>query len=498
MHNCIDELYKVNVDKMGKEDKKSSVKKSKSDHSHKSKDKKSSKSRDDRGESGVEFDCRQMSILLTGLIIDYPQLLGDLPSMIYSMDNGECVNVRGISNYGMKMGLIELFSLLPNVEETSNGFMKVVDAKKSVSGFLLNGLLDVGAIIQPTDLDSYEQTASRNAPLLLIDLLKQFPDLKHEFSQLLEQILDGTSVQLDSLPNEDLIAGLEKILSTFGLEESDEGYSLPSSSKLSRPIEHVIEHFLEIFHIYDKYKKVGNKWTQAVESTKKTAEQQAATSRSSRRDADSEEDNRSSAGSNSSTDESHSNAEKEDEWRAKEEQALKAHHANSSSNSYRNHNNKDEEEGDNDKKKRMMQGPSIPTQQELLHALSSMQSYHDQAVISSEDEEDDGYGPVQNTRKPPVTTSEMMIHTMPLGYVGHQFPTATSSSSVDAIPAVDAEKNVDPNEREEWLLTPGTCKALDGKIIISHLILLYYIPYRFQIIYSFKWSVNDFKKISNW
>ena len=170
---------------------------------------------------------------LCNAVLSFPQLIDDFPSMLAALDQGEVVNIDGISNPGMRNALTEIMSELPLEYAKGEGYFKS-SSIISVGGFLLMDLVSKGIIKQPTGLNETEQLSSRLAPLHLLGLLKKYPALKDDLISILDNIMDGGAVDLNGLEDEDIGIAIDTWLTCLGVVECDDGHSIPTGSSYGK------------------------------------------------------------------------------------------------------------------------------------------------------------------------------------------------------------------------------------------------------------------------
>ena len=170
-----------------------------------------------------------LGLSLTTALLSFPQLLDDFPAIIASLDTGECVNVAGISDTGLRDALTGIMSCLPLQYDPCKGWYKATEVT-SVGGILLMDLLYAGHIKQPASLSEAESISSRTAPVHLLHLLQKYPALRMEIPGLLDSLLGGQAVQLDGLPDQQLATGLTGLLQALGAIEGEDGLSIPDGA----------------------------------------------------------------------------------------------------------------------------------------------------------------------------------------------------------------------------------------------------------------------------
>jgi hypothetical protein len=159
-----------------------------------------------------------LSATLTYGLLQFPQLLADLPAMISAMEAGESVNIDAISDVHFRSYLQSLFPLLPVRKIGSDGYIRDPSVQ-SIGSTLLHLLLEAKSIVQPTELSHSQSLSSRTAPLAFLSLLQKFPSLRDEFPVLLDMLIDGQTACLSGLSNVEMREGLENILESLGCRQ---------------------------------------------------------------------------------------------------------------------------------------------------------------------------------------------------------------------------------------------------------------------------------------
>lgn len=386
---------------MGNKSKKSSHKSSSHKKEKKSKNDKIRREQEATGLSG------ELGFYLTGALLSYPKLFEELPQILIAMDKGEYINIEAISNTVMRDGLLHIMRQIPVVSrEPGQGWYRN-DPKTTVSSFILKYLVDCKMVIEPRKLSSSEQQASRSAPMNLLTMLQDFPALLEELPVLLDQIFDGNAVQLQNLPNEDLAYGIEKLLKSLGLVETEDGIDIPDHGREKEQALAALEHFEEIFHIYNKYQKLTKGNTQ-VSSSSNTQ------SNTGKQGEDDDDDKSTSSTSSSSSSSASSQASDTESTDAINMAAIK--------------------------------GPSMPSRQELEAARNMMKSYQ-------EESSDDEIGPHIAAAKPAFKPFNQ-----PLGFTGVELYEKNDKGEG----ADDKKEEPEVIQREEWLMTPGESNLFSG------------------------------------
>ena len=223
--------------KKAKKEGKKAKKEKRRHKSHKKKHRKEKKSKrecsDASGSSAV--DCALGEHLSRGLL-EYPDLIVELPSMLSSLDNGEAVNVEAISHEGKRAYLRELMErhlpVLLQPQALGGGWCKQ-QGLASLSDFVVMTLRSTKQIVQPAALTNAQAQASRTTPLYLLSLLEKCPSvpkrqqLVRELCSVFEHLLNGNTVQLDGLEDEDVAEGLERLLRSLQVPRcGEEGFAV--------------------------------------------------------------------------------------------------------------------------------------------------------------------------------------------------------------------------------------------------------------------------------
>lgn len=201
-----------------KKDKKShkSHKSSKRDHAQSSSSSKSHR-------ASIPED-EPLAVLLNNAILKFPKLLEELPSMISTLDAGQFISIESISDLEQRNLLTEIALKLPLHYDKEDRLWFKNDKDISISGYILNFLLDDGCIKQPTELSISESIACQHGHWrTLMTLLSSYPELRTEFPQLLSVLRDGNCIDVDNIENETIREGLEKVFRSLELINTDEG-----------------------------------------------------------------------------------------------------------------------------------------------------------------------------------------------------------------------------------------------------------------------------------
>ncbi len=420
-------------------------------------------------------------------ILAFPNFIDDFVAMVTALEGGEYVNVANISNIKFRSSLTRLMQYLP-VSENVNGYFKREPAI-SVSGSILKLLLDAGAIKQPTQLSNSERLASQQFPLLLRNLMNEFPDIKVAFPVLLAHIMDDNAVQLEDIENEDVREGLEKLFRCLDLSCGADGFSLPTDA---RKRESVLECLHLVSAAFSNYSRSDKQYSASVD--KPTAENSSSSSNkrsnamkerrvtSSSSSDDSENEDKDAEGVSSS-----SEGEKEETGRS-------PHHpvVVTSSNSAGGSSS-------------VRLGPTMPSEAEwsqARHAASSSSSSAHQQHLHSyggedeeeEDDDDDAFGPqmydpnaapTRGGSKPALSLLEQArlhkIALQPLGFIEQNVAEAELPLNafqerygeyVEDGEEAAAQRAAAATVREEWILDPGQNKLISGSWSVCVLALV--------------------------
>jgi hypothetical protein len=350
-----------------------------------------------------------LSLVLSGILLDCPDLVAEIPSIFNSLNEEEFVQIKMITDKNMRESLSLLMKYIPGMEEHPHHgwYWKKTSSISSINYSVLGILLSGESITEPKHLTISQQRSSRSAPLLLLDLVKSFPELKTELSSIFHQLLQGTAIQLQDLPDEQLVEGLERLFKSLNIPETEDGYAIAYSSSSKgeyQLLKECVKFYLDILDNYKKYLKIREK---LFPSDKKTEYRDTTKAEDVATDSSSSESDEESASSSSSLD------------------------------------NPSEIVRDQQKK---VLGPALPSASEL-HLAQTGRYY-------SEEEEDDeeDIGPrVMSSSSYPARAS--VATSRPLGMIG-----VTDAASNDKVKSEEEVAELG-EQREEWISTPGDSKA---------------------------------------
>lgn len=410
-------------------DKKSKQRKKVSKKEKKKKDKKKHRNDSKSSKKGPREEDEFSSILSAG-ILNFPSLFHDFPAMIASMDSGQYVNIDNISDKKKSDLLHRIFSCLPGViSKDSNYGWHAINADDKVSSHILKTLLNDSVIKQPKELSQSETVASQKAPLLLLELLSKFPELLQEIPTLLTTLLDGNTIDVEDIENEDVRESLELLFKSLDLEY-DDGYKIPSDGNKV-----IVTKAIEAIHgIFD------TKALHLVEPSEASSSHGG------------------SSANNSDND------DKSIDLPAKKEDLDEVD---------------DEAEIEDESSKRALKGPAMPTREQLALAQSELQKLSHkitEAKDNEDDEEDEGDGEVGPRLYDPQKDSSLkwrqsLQKVLPLGFTGEEMERAMrtvlagqpdAGNDSGGYVEDNGEEKKEINEREEWILTPGNSKLISG------------------------------------
>ena len=388
------------------------------------KDKKSKKSKKDKksSKSSKRTSSRQenhatLSNLLSYSLLEKPQLMTDLPMISKSLDDGEYVDISNISDEGMRKTLQNMMKFLPVLYNESNGWYKETQST-NITNYILKQLQTEGSIKLQNDLSMSETVASKNVTLKLMILLQKIPELKLELESLFDTLLNGNSIQVDDLENEDIRDGLEDIFHAIGLVRTKDGFTIPEGKK-----EELISEIIELIkNVFSKY-QVSMEYLK--EKNVKTLIENNSTGNVNTVDGSVESDSSKDSGSNSD-----SSSDSEDDYGLqRENHGVKNCTATSTANTITVAEHSPPSTAP-PAVPVVVKGPSMPTIQDLLHARTfiEQQQQHNPNSTSRQDdgsssEDDDAYGPqVCDPRTARILQAHASVQ--PLGFAGGEIEPA--------------------------------------------------------------------------
>ena len=378
------------------------------------------------------------SSLLSSGILSFPSLFEDFPAMISTMDSGQSVNISKISDKKKASILNKLFSYLPLINDPNYGWCYNNPNGEKISSIILKKLLEEKAIKQPKELNQGEVLASQKAPLALLELFTNFPELLSEMPILLSNLLDGKAVDVEDIENEDVRDGLEKLFKSLDLA-IDSGYVLPYDSRRSAAFE-ALGSLKDMIVSHERFSS-----DMEVEDGLGNASGSDDSSKSNDNDDDDDDDGEGSGDCNPRGREESEDfqlPQRKFDMVVTEQQVV-------------------------------YKGPAMPTREQLAlaqsHLLHNPQSFIEEE--EEEDEEEEGVGPrLYNPAKDAsLVLRQSLQKALPLGFTGVELESAietiTSAATMQSSKSFPAESNEEPkeiNEREEWILTPGNSKLISG------------------------------------
>ena len=166
-----------------------------------------------------------LSNVLSWGLLQFPELFNDIPMIMASLDAGQIISPASLDNKPLGIYLEKLLRHLPLKYLERQGWCKEKDSPiTSISGYILNELLLLKSIVQPSDLTPSQLLASRSAPAILRDAVTKYPDLKNDIPGLLSSLSDGGSIQLMGMENREVGEILGGLLTSLGVKvcESDD------------------------------------------------------------------------------------------------------------------------------------------------------------------------------------------------------------------------------------------------------------------------------------
>lgn len=438
-------------EKKSKKDSKSSKKKSSKDKKHKS-------SKQDPAES-------ELATILNTAVFTNPKLMTEIPLIVKSLDDGEYIDVYSITKKFTREIVAQLMKHLPVLYDPAHGFYKD-SINTNVSEYVVRELTKQQIVKAPNDLSMSEALASKNVVHKLVELLMNFPDLKGELGGLFGTIIDGHSVQLDSLDNEDIRDGLEDLFRAIGMENSADGFTLPEGRR-SDLVREALEHLNNTFSAFN-----------ATEKKRLKAEERAERGESSgvERDPESEKSGSSSSSGSDSEDSQHSDNEKDDQHDSFYPSDSRPSGAEAEIIGPAGPPEAPAAAGP-------VKGPSMPTLSDLHSARALIEQqrragvHHPSTHADESSSDDEGFGPqLCDTQTARVLQAQMSA--VPLGFTGAEVDPAferafeAENAGVNSrlrgeIYTGEAHKVEDETKREEWILNPGDSKLAACKSLLS-------------------------------
>ena len=279
-------MSKEKKDKKEKKEKKDkkSKKEKKSKKSKSKKEKKNHRQEEKEAQTLVDPEVSSaVGRVLAHSIVTHGRILEDLPAMTASLDGNQVVNIDAISDVGLKKSLADLFKLLPLDYRAGHGWSKKKDAAtSSISGFILQSLLESGRIKQPRSLTTSQSNAVRavsklfsggskanDAPLLRDAAVRK---MKAYAVRVLGHIESTRVSNLAEIDDEDMACDLERIVGQLGLErivdkEGNTEFSVPSAVASSAQVLRSVRYILEALAATEQD---GKNSTRSLAKTKHT------------------------------------------------------------------------------------------------------------------------------------------------------------------------------------------------------------------------------------
>ena len=207
------------------------------------------------------------NVLSWGLL-QFPVLFVDFSTIMTSLDSGNIVCLENITDKSLGLYLDKVFKFLPLKFTSGRGWSKDPENPiHSLSGYILNELLTLKAIVQPSDLTPSQILSSKTAPGVIKDIMKAYPDLSQEIPAILEDMIGGAEVELGGIEN----AEIARLLGTFfdalgfkvgdGSDNSDDEEAESSSRRLRPEDERgraSLRYMLNVFKSSEKFGSLKN------------------------------------------------------------------------------------------------------------------------------------------------------------------------------------------------------------------------------------------------
>lgn len=419
-----------------------------------------------------------LSLTINFALLQHPGLLDELPQMLHAIDEGECIAVDKISDVGKRDSITSIFRIMPILRKHPDYGWHKVDRDVSARSFLIGSLLDAGKVIEPRDLTQARQLAARAVPMNLMKLLSTYPSLRNELPILLEQIIAGNDVQLDSLGDEDLSESLERLLRSVGMIVRKNSLCIPDDEhsmviRAIKSLQQIFDDYESFQYSSRKSKTTSGKSDDGPKSSKSKSED----SKKKRKDKKKHErrDSYSSSSASSSSSSSSTSSSSGDSDFEEDIVTLKDNSIQGSSSV---------EAREEAPSTIRQQGPARPSAAEL-EAAAKFTAQYSEEEDSNEEEDDDGFGPQVMRHSTISTGHRSSTVAIPLGFVDvdpsiadqndGQHLTAGKKRDREAIDADNGNQNDGALKREAWILEPGESKALNGNCYCTLLTFNFFV-----------------------
>lgn len=207
------------------------------------------------------------NVLSWGLL-QFPVLFADFSTIMTSLDSGNIVCLENITDKSLGLYLDKVFKLLPLKFVSGRGWSKDPENPiHSISGYILNELLTLKAIVQPSDLSPSQILSSKTAPGVIKDIMIAYPDLSQEIPAILEDMIGGAEVELGGIENAEIARLLGTFFDALGFRIGDDSDNsddeeTESSSRRLRPEDDrgraSLRYMLNVFRSSEKFGPLKN------------------------------------------------------------------------------------------------------------------------------------------------------------------------------------------------------------------------------------------------
>ena len=207
------------------------------------------------------------NVLSWGLL-QFPVLFADFSTIMTSLDSGNIVCLENITDKSLGLYLGKVFKLLPLKFVSGRGWSKDPENPiHSISGYILNELLTLKAIVQPSDLNPSQNLSSKTAPGVIKDIMIAYPDISQEIPAILEDMIGGAEVELGGIENAEIARLLGTFFDALGFKKGDDSDNsddeeTESSSRRLRPEDDrgraSLRYMLNVFRSSEKFGPLKN------------------------------------------------------------------------------------------------------------------------------------------------------------------------------------------------------------------------------------------------
>jgi hypothetical protein len=207
------------------------------------------------------------NVLSWGLL-QFPVLFADFSTIMTSLDSGNIVCLENITDKSLGLYLDKVFKFLPLKFISGRGWSKDPENPiHSISGYILNELLTLKAIVQPSDLTPSQILSSKTAPGVIKDIMIAYPDLSQEIPAILEDMIGGAEVELGGIENAEIAHLLGTLFDALGFKVGNDSDNIDdeeteSSSRRLRPEDDrgraSLRYMLNVFKSSEKFGSLKN------------------------------------------------------------------------------------------------------------------------------------------------------------------------------------------------------------------------------------------------